>query len=138
MNLPKQIMRFVVVGGIATAIDFAILWVLYRQMNINYLIATTIAFVLATVFNYWASMQFVFQGKKDQSKQREFILFLTLSVMGLILTVLLMKLAVSNMGLPVMLSRVFVTVIVMTFNFVTRKQLLEEKAPQSSKKKEVN
>ncbi|MCW6659535.1 GtrA family protein [Aerococcaceae bacterium NML191292] len=128
MSLPTQVMRFVVVGGMATAIDFVILWVLYHQLGVHYLIATTIGFVVATVFNYWASMKFVFRGKPNQSKKREFILFVVLSVIGLLLTVLLMQLSVAVMELPVMISRILVTGIVMTFNFVTRKWLLEAKS----------
>ena len=127
-RLAKQIFRFIIVGGLSTAIDFIVLYVLHHQLYMNYLLATGVAFAVATVFNYWASMAFIFESKftQDQKKQ-EFSLFLILSLCGLVLTELLMFISVDLFASPVMLGKLFVTAIIMVFNFVTRKLFIEGK-----------
>lgn len=127
-DLAKQIFRFLLVGGLSTAIDFIVLYVLHHQFDINYLIATGIAFAVATVFNYWASMAFIFESKfASNQKQQEFILFLILSLLGLALTEGLMFVSVELFDSPVMLGKIIVTAFVMVFNFVTRKLFIEGK-----------
>ena len=125
-TLVQQIIRFILVGGLATLIDFLVLAFLYHGLNLYYLIATVIAFIVSTIFNYWASMRFIFKSKygPDQ-RHKEFIIFLILSLIGLALTSLLMVLAVDWLGLPVMFAKVLVTGFVMVFNFVSRKLFIE-------------
>lgn len=127
-RLAKQIFRFIIVGGLSTAIDFIVLYVMHHRFYMNYLLATGVAFAVATIFNYWASMAFIFESKFtiDQKKQ-EFSLFLILSLSGLALTEGLMFVSVDLFGSPVMLGKLFVTAIVMVFNFITRKQFIEGK-----------
>ncbi|MGX7091787.1 GtrA family protein [Hutsoniella sourekii] len=125
-TLVQQIIRFILVGGLATLIDFLVLAFLYHGLNLYYLIGTVIAFIVSTIFNYWASMRFIFKSKygPDQ-RHKEFIIFLILSLIGLALTSLLMVLAVDWLGLPVMFAKVLVTGFVMVFNFVSRKLFIE-------------
>lgn len=133
-QLIKQIGLFAVVGVLATAIDFGVLYLLHHGYQVNYLVATGVAFIVATVFNYWASMTYIFKSKfgPDQKKQ-EFTLFVTLSLIGLGLTELLMWFGVGRFHLPVMFAKLLVTAVVMVFNFVSRKILLEENPSTSSK-----
>lgn len=126
-RLIQQFFNFAVVGGISTLIDFIVLYISYETLGMNYLIGTAIAFIIATVFNYWASMRFIFVSKfgKDQ-RYKEFTIFLSLSIVGLILTQILMFVFVEWFGVAVMISKIFVTGFVMIFNFVSRKILLDD------------
>lgn len=133
-QLMTQIGRFVIVGVLATTIDFGVLYLLHHGYQLNYLVATAVAFIVATVFNYWASMTYIFKSKFGPGqKKQEFILFVTLSVIGLGLTELFMWLGVGLFHLPVMIAKLFVTAGVMVFNFVSRKLLLEENPSQQPK-----
>ena len=119
-------MSFIVVGGLATVIDLVVVYLAYQVLGIHYLVATTLAFVIATVFNYWASMRYTFESKfAPGQKYQEFLLFVILSVAGLVLTVVLMYVAVNYWHLAVLTAKILVTIVVMQFNFVTRKLLLE-------------
>lgn len=130
-RLLQQFFNFAVVGGISTLIDFVVLYIIYEILGINYLIGTAIAFIVATMFNYWASMRYIFVSKYDKSQRgKEFTIFLVLSIIGLILTQLLMFVFVEWFGLAVMISKIFVTGFVMVFNFVSRKILLDESSEE--------
>lgn len=126
-KLIKQALRFCVVGAICTIIDFAVLILLREVFGVNYLIANVAAFTVSVIVNYFLSMRFVFQGKKDANKIREFIIFVILSAIGLGLNELLMWLSVSNLGLSYIWGKVIATAIVMVYNFFSKKIFLEEK-----------
>lgn len=125
-RLIKQVIRFGIVGVMATVIDFAMLHLLVDYLFVHYLIATPIAFVISTLFNYWASMKYIFVSRfSPKEKHKEFVIFVSLSVIGLLLTELLMFIAVDILGLQIMVGKVFVTAIVMIFNFASRKIYLD-------------
>ena len=122
-------MRFVLVGGTATLLDMVILYVLNSLFGVHHLVAATIAFVLATFYNYYMSMKFVFKSRytDSASKRKEIIIFYTLSICGLIITLIGLAIFVDGLHLPVMISKIVVGVFVMMFNFITRKIFLENK-----------
>lgn len=127
-KLIEQIIRFVFVGGTSTLLDMGILYILNGRMGVNHLIAATIAFILATFYNYAMSMKFVFKSKYEGAERRkEMVIFYALSTIGLIITVIGLAIMVDWLGFPVMISKIFVGVFVMIFNFVSRKIFLEDK-----------
>lgn len=124
-NLIKQFMKFGVVGAIAFVIDYGTMVFLTEVFGVDYLLSTTIGFTVSVIFNYLASMRFVFVHKEDMSRRREFIIFILLSVIGLGINDLLMFLGVDFVGLDYRLVKIIATAVVMLYNFITRKVLLD-------------
>lgn len=124
-KLIAQFMKFGFVGVIAFVIDYGVMIFLTEVFGVPYLISTTISFVVSVIFNYFASMRFVFKRKDDMSRRREFIIFIVLSVCGLGINDLLMWLMVDSLYIDYRLSKIVVTVVVAVWNFVTRKIFLE-------------
>ncbi len=120
-KLIAQIMKFGVVGVIAFIIDFGTMVFLTEVFGVPYLASTTIAFIVSVVFNYFASMRFVFKRKDDMS------IFVSLSVVGLILNDIFMWVFVDFFLVDYRISKIVVTAIVMVWNFVSRKVFLEQK-----------
>lgn len=129
-KLIAQVLKFGVVGGTAFLIDYSIMIALTEFFGINYLISSGISFVVSVIYNYILSVHWVFDvdkdGDKDGDKKKEFIVFILLSVIGLGLNQLLMWVFVSRVHVFYMLAKIFVTAIVMIYNFVTRKIFLEK------------
>lgn len=122
----EQILKFGIVGIIAAIIDFGTLFILTTFLDTYYLLSAAIAYILSTVFNYIASMQYVFVSKFDKSeKNKEFLIFVILSVIGLAINELIMWFFVEEYSLHYILSKVIATIIVMVWNFITRKMFLE-------------
>ncbi len=124
-KLIAQFMKFGIVGVIAFFIDYGTMIFLTEVFGVPYLISTTISFVVSVIFNYLASMRFVFKRKDDMSRRREFIIFVALSVVGLILNDVFMWLMVEFLFIDYRLSKIVVTFLVAVWNFVSRKIFLE-------------
>lgn len=125
--LLKQVIKFVFVGGTATLLDMGILYLFNTHLGMYHLYAGTIAFVVATFYNYYMSMKFVFSSKFDkEARHKEFVAFFVLSLVGLIITLTGLYIFKDLMGIPVMISKVLVGVVVMIFNFISRKIYFEK------------
>lgn len=111
-KLIAQFMKFGVVGVIAFIIDFGVMVFLTEVFAVPYLISTTIAFTVSVIFNYVASMRYVFVRKDDMSRRREFIIFVLLSVIGLVLNDVFMWLLVDFFFIDYRISKIITTVLV--------------------------
>lgn len=123
-KLIKQIIKFGIVGVIAFIIDYGTLVILKELFNINLFISTEIAFIISVIVNYILSIKFVFDVK---NKNNNFIPFIILSFIGLLLTELIMYIGVDKIEINYLIVKIVATIIVMVFNFITRKILLENK-----------
>lgn len=124
-KLIKQLFRFGIVGGIAFLIDYSVLFICTEYLGIYYLISSFISFTVSTVFNYIASVRWVFDVDQKKSQRRNFVLFIVFSVIGLGINQCIMWFGVEKLDLYYMLVKIGATAIVMVFNFVTRKMFLE-------------
>ena len=124
-KLVNKIIKFSIVGGIATIIDFAFLYIFKEFLNINIIIANTLSFIISVTYNYIASITWVFDVNKNKNKNIQFILFILFSVVGLIINNIILYILTDKLNIYYLISKVIATIIVMIFNFVTRKKFLE-------------
>ena len=152
-KLAQQIAKFGLVGVICFVIDY----VIYRIANIAFeaggfaetfpkyiYISLALGFTVSVVANYLLSMKFVFTRRDDMSRKKEFVIFLILSVIGLIVNEICMFIGMDVIyagwtWLQGIMSRDFAkdiffkfgaTGVVMVYNFITRKLFLEKKETQ--------
>ena len=81
-QLMVKIVKFVIVGGIATIISGITFFLLDTFTHISVLISNTIAFLVAVVYNYWASCKYVFEVNKEKSAAQRFTEFMIFSIIG--------------------------------------------------------
>lgn len=125
-KLVAQIMKFGVVGVIAFFIDFGVMVFLTEVFGMNPVASATISFTISVVFNYLASMRYVFQHREGMSRTREFVIFVVLSVIGLAINDALMWAGTELASFDYRLVKIVATAVVMVWNFVTRKIFLED------------
>ncbi len=126
-KLIAQIMKFGVVGVICFFIDYGLMIFLTEAMNISYLISSGISFTVSVIVNYILSLKYVFVAEEGNNKIVEFLIFVLLSTIGLGINQLLMWICVERLNIFYMISKIAVTGIVMVYNFITRKLILEKK-----------
>ena len=123
-----QLIKFGLVGVIATLIDLAVLMLLKEFMHVDVLVASAVAFSVSVIANYILSMLFVFESSGN-SKVKEFLVFVVLSIGGLLLNQFIMWIGTEIMTAYYLWVKAFALVFVPIYNFITRKIFLEKKAP---------
>ncbi|MFC0265856.1 GtrA family protein [Alloscardovia macacae] len=136
-NLIAQIAKFGVVGVLAAVMDFGILNILVAAFHMNATVAGTISFAISLVFNYLASMKYVFVHREDMARWMEMLIFILSAVIGLLINILILWLA-TDVLLPAGTAlgsslyviytnggKIVATVVVAVWNFVIRKWLLD-------------
>lgn len=124
-KLLAQIVKFGIVGVIAFIIDFGVMVFLTEVFGCDPVVSATISFTVSVIFNYVASMRYVFSHKEGMSRRREFVIFVVLSVAGLIINDALMWAGTNLVLIDYRVVKIFATAVVMVWNFVTRKIFLE-------------
>ena len=124
-HLLVQIFNFAIVGVIATLIDFAFLYLFKEVCHFHVVVANSLSFAISVIYNYFASLTFVFDVDKSKSQGRNFVIFMVCSIIGLGLNDLLVWVVTDVCHIYYMVSKIIATVFVMIFNFVTRKKFLE-------------
>ena len=120
-----QIFKFGIVGGIAFVIDYVSLIVCKEVFHLNTLLAAAIAFTISVIYNYIASVKWVFDVNKEKNEKTNFVIFIVLSIVGLIITEIIMWFGTDVMKISYLILKIVATAIVMVFNFITRKMFLE-------------
>ena len=134
----KETLRFVITGGFCFLVEFVCLVLLRDTVGLDTLIATPIAFLISVAVNYLLCVRWVFTGAKDQNAAGK-AGFLITSVMGLLLNELLMLLfrvifgedavILSIFSFTVtmyMVNKALATLIVMVWNYFTKRAILQK------------
>lgn len=121
-----QVIRFGIVGVVATIVDFSILVALKELLNADVLVASAISFCASVAVNYILSMSFVFKSK-NENKVKEFLIFTVLSVGGLCLNEFILWVGIEFTTAYYLIVKLVATIIVLFYNFITRKIFLESK-----------
>lgn len=123
-KLIAQIIKFGLVGFLCFFIDYGIMVFLTEVVGVHYLLSSGISFTVSVIVNYILSLMYVFENEKG-NRVEEFVIFVVLSVIGLGINQLLMWFCVDILGIFYMISKIGATAVVMVYNFVTRKCVLE-------------
>jgi len=123
-NTLIQGFRYLFAGAAGFITDFSILFILTNYLHIYYLISATISFTLGVFVTYIISIYWVFQQKSHHKRLIEFILFVVIGVIGLILTLILLWFLTEKTHIYYLLSKIIATIIVYFWNFFARKWLL--------------
>ena len=121
MEAFKQFALYLVVGGIATVVEWACFWVFNHWMH--YTLATALAFMVSTFANWLAGRLLVFK-KSEQSLLAELAQIYGTSIVGLLMNLAIMWVAVEQFGVQEMIAKIIATGIVFFWNFFVRKLLI--------------
>jgi putative flippase GtrA len=126
-NWILQLFRYFWVGGFAFIIDYLLLYFFTEHIKLHYLISATISFMVGLLVNYLLSIKWIFNSSKYDSRSFEFTIFGIIGVIGLGLNAILLWIATDLLNIYYMLSKLFVALIIMFWNFFCRKIVLFNK-----------
>ena len=121
-------MRHILVGSVAFAIDYFVLITLTDILSFNYILAATISFILATAVNYALSMSFVYDKSENISGNTAFLIFVGLSVIGLLFNNVSLYMLVQHSAISYKVAKLITALAVTIYNFSSRKICLEQRS----------
>ncbi len=146
-----EIMRFVLVGGLATVIDFFVMGLtLYlldssiyphfynvffgggTPTNLNSAIGTGMGFLFGLAANYLLSIIFVFNEKGKSKTVKGAIKFTIFSVIGLIIHEVGMLVLFGKLKINEWIVKIAMTIVVLIYNYLTRKIFIFKNGNNSS------
>lgn len=118
--LKFELIKFFIVGGISTIIDWSSFYLIGIILGIHYQISLVIAYTLGGITNYTLNKLFTFQNKSKQITL-QFITFFTLAFISLLISMTIMFIFVEIFYINEMISRILTTFIVFIINYAMHK-----------------
>lgn len=115
-----QFRRFLIVGGLCTALQYAVLITLVRMLGVAPVLASTVGYVLSALANYDVNYRFTFRSRVAYLGGLARFAFVTLS--GLALNAFVMAAGMRLMALHYVLSQVLATGAVLLWNFYANRR----------------
>lgn len=142
-NILKEIMRFLIIGGLATLLDYfvsgCVLYLfepskyshfysvfLLNKTASNYatIISTILGFIAGLIFNYVFSIFYVYINKGNSKSTFGFFMFAVLSFVGMCINAGGMYLGYTLLHINYWAIRIALTLIVMCYNYVSKKLII--------------
>lgn len=113
-NQIKELFTYGIGGVLTTAVNYIVYFGL-GLINLNYLLANTLAWAAAVIFSYVVNRNVVFGSQNNRLK--EFFTFAGLRLVTLAVENLLLYLAIDRLGLSDAISKVAVSAVTVLANY---------------------
>ncbi len=122
--------RFAIVGGANTALDFALLF-LFTNIGINKFVANYLSTGISLIFSFFVNKSFTFKNKSENAK-KQFVLFLVVTIAGLWLlqpliiwiTTSILDVYISNENITLFIAKLIATVGSLIWNYLLYSRLV--------------
>lgn len=119
-----QFLRYVISGFTAFTIDTLILFFFTDFIHINYLTSTILSFTTGIFVSYFFNSIWVFNNRKLEQQSVELLVFILISLTGLIFTFILMWIFTSILSIYYIYSKLMTTIIIFLWNYILKKSIL--------------
>lgn len=117
--LMRSMTRYAVVGSTGSVCDWLLFALLHFSLDLHYLLAGTISFIIATLVNYLLSLRWVFEGGRHQRHTEAAMIYLASGV-GLLINLAALFMLFEWLGLHVFLAKVLASLAAFLWNFSAR------------------
>lgn len=138
-----EILRFLIIGGIATTIDFIVMGVVlylfepssysnffsvftssFEPSFVATIVGTGVGFIAGLLFNYILSITFVYINKGNSKSALGFTMFTLLSLVGLAIHLLGMYIGFDLLHINEWVVKIFLTIVVLIYNYVSKRLVI--------------
>jgi putative flippase GtrA len=115
-----QLFKFLCVGGTGYTINLLVFTLLAVALDVNHLVAATVAFIVAVLNNFWLNRHWTF-GAGDGHAGFQAARFFTVSVVAFLFSLAVLQLLVGVVGAPKVLSQAISLAAATPLNFLGNK-----------------
>ncbi|MDR7078843.1 putative flippase GtrA [Neobacillus niacini] len=119
MKIKKEVVNYLVFGVLTTLINIVSYGILSKIFNMDFKLATTIAWILSVIFAFITNKIYVFNSKNLNVLliTKEFISFIFFRLLSYIVDIGMMIILVEWMKMDDLVSKILVNVIVVIVNY---------------------
>jgi putative flippase GtrA len=122
----NSFVKYFFVGGVSALVDFLIFCLLYNFFR-NWFLAGILSFFIATIANYYLSINLAFNSGNKFKKLHEIYLVFFVSFIGFVFNLIILFFFIEAFILNVYLSKIIATSLVFMWNFSARKFYIFDK-----------
>lgn len=128
-NKYKEIINYLIFGVLTTIVNYISYIILTKVCNIDYLVSTVIAQVIAIIFAYITNKIFVFQSKNLSKKEflKEMFSFFGFRILSLFLDMGFMYIFVDMLHLNDVIMKLVSNVLIVIANYIFSKLFIFKK-----------
>ncbi|MBT8537124.1 GtrA family protein [Polynucleobacter paneuropaeus] len=119
-----RIVRYLFVGGTAAVVDIGLFSLFAGYLGWPWIPVSVVTFILATLTNYFLSIQFVFESGARHKKHVEMLGVFIVSGLALLVNQVVLYLAIEILGWHLILSKIVATGIVFFWNYYGRSKFI--------------
>lgn len=116
----KPFLTFLMTGGFNTLLCLLVYWLLI-QVNVPYLLASTLMFIYGVIQGYLFSAFFVFQ---QQAKWQNLLKYSMVYVCSYVFNIAILYVCVTDIGVSKFMGQVITSLLVATLNYVLVKKMV--------------
>jgi putative flippase GtrA len=119
-----KVVRYFFVGSISAIIDIGLFAIFADYFKFSWGIVSIITFTIATLANYFLSIQFVFKSGLRYKKHHEILTVFMISSLALLLNQTFLYLFIEKINLNLVLSKCLATSLLFLWNYYGRKKIV--------------
>ena len=116
--------KYFLVSAASLVVDQSVFWALIHLAGVYYLAANVVSVSVGLVLNYVLSVRLVFKERRLTNRRAEFVGFVLIGLMGLVVNEAFVALFVGGLGLKAMIGKLAAAGPSFAFNFIVRRALL--------------
>jgi len=120
----RKVFSYLLVGGVATIVEWVFFWLFNSVAGIQYLISTIFAMVISTFSNWYFGRLWTFKDSEKKGVLSEIAQVYLAGIVGVLLNMLIMYILVEKFAVGNMLSKMLATAIVFAYNYLIRRLLI--------------
>ena len=119
-----RIIKYFFVGGTAAVVDIGLFSIFASYLGWPWIPVSIVTFILATLTNYFLSIQFVFESGARHKKHVEVIGVFIVSSLALLVNQAVLYVAIEMLGWHLIFSKIVATGIVFFWNYYGRSKFV--------------
>jgi putative flippase GtrA len=119
-----RLFKYFFVGGAAACLDIALFSLFASYFGLPWIPVSIATFILATLLNYFLSIQFVFESGVRYEKHMELIGVFLVSGLALFVNQLVLYISIEILGVQLIVSKIIATCTVFFWNYFARSKFI--------------
>ena len=125
----KEILRYLIVGGLTTVISIATYYICTRYIHIEEMLANMIAWIVSVAFAFVANKLFVFENKSRElsTTLKEAFSFVSGRLFSLLIDTIIMYAGIRLLHINDMVVQLIKQIVVVILNYILAKLVFKKK-----------